>query len=155
MGRVERERTTCARGVGHRRRGGQEGTATYTGDLTEDAIREAPICGTTTYQHTQTFTGQDLTVSGTRQGDRVELVFAGDVRYTMEGTGAGEGCATEPVAVAYVMSAADFRALTGELVDGRFEDELVIDMPQPFQGTTTVHTLIEQKGQVEEGAPVG
>ena len=131
-------------------------TAAYTGELTWNAIREAPICGTTTYQHTQTFAGQDLTVSGTRQGDRVELVFAGEVLYTQEGTGAGEGCAPEPVAVDMTYDAADFAALTGDLVDGRYEHDLVTDYPVPeSQGTVTVHTLIEQKRQDEEGAPVG
>jgi hypothetical protein len=133
-----------------------EGTAAYTGELIWNATREAPICGTTTYQNTQTFTGQDLTVSGTRQGDHVELVFAGEVRYTQEGTGAGEGCATEPIAEDMTYAAAEFPALTGELVDGRYEHELVIDYPVPeSQGTVTVLTLIEQKGQDEEGAPVG
>jgi hypothetical protein len=53
-------------------------------------------------------------------------------------------------------AAADFPALTGELVDGRYEHELVTDYPVPqSQGTFTVHTLIEQKGHDEERAPVG
>jgi hypothetical protein len=66
-----------------------EGIAAYTGEPIWNAIREAPICGTTTHQNTQSFTGQDLTVSGTRQGDQVELVFAGEVQLTQEGTNSG------------------------------------------------------------------
>jgi hypothetical protein len=46
-------------------------------------------------------------------------------------------------------------ALTGELVDGRYEDEQVHEHPPPLQGSATVHTLIEQKGQENAGAPVG
>jgi hypothetical protein len=44
-----------------------------------------------------------------------------------------------------VEDVADFPALTAELVDGRYEQEPVIDYPVPqSQGTVTVHTLIEQ-----------
>ena len=45
--------------------------------------------------------------------------------------------------------------LTGELVEGRYEDEQVHECPSPVQCSITVHTLIEQKGQENAGAPVG
>lgn len=133
-----------------------EGTATYIGEFPNNIEREAPICGSQSWQHTQTVTGQNLTVSGTRQGDRVELTFHGEVRWTNEGTINGQGCATEPVAMDMTYEAAVIiPALAGELVEGRYEDEQVTDLPQPMQGILTIHTLIEQKGQDEAGAPVG
>jgi len=45
--------------------------------------------------------------------------------------------------------------LTGELVEGRYEDEQVHECPSSVQCSITVHTLIEQKGQENAGAPVG
>jgi hypothetical protein len=133
-----------------------EGTATYAGELTEEVGREAPICGSQSWQHTLAYAGQDLIVSGTRQGDHVELVFQGEVRYTDEGMIAGQGCSIEPVAIDMTYAAPDLLGtLTGELVDGRYENEEVIEYPQPLQGAITMHTVIEQKGQDGAGAPVG
>jgi hypothetical protein len=137
--------------------GRMEGMAAYAGELTWNAEAQSPACGSQSFQITQSFTGQDLTVSGTRRGDRVELVFAGEVQVTQEGTNSGgQDCAIDSIAMDMTYAAADFPALTGELVDGRYERELVTDYPMPqSQGTITVHTLIEQKGQEGEGAPVG
>jgi hypothetical protein len=133
-----------------------EGTATYGGQITNGIEREAPACGSQSWQHIQTYTGQDLTVSGTRQGNQVELVLAGEVRFTDEGIVNGQGCASEQRAVNMTYAAAEMiPTLTGELVDGRYEDEQVHAHPPPLQGSATVHTLIEQQGQENAGAPVG
>ena len=64
----------------------------------------------------------------------------------------GQDCASDQIAMDMTNAAADFPALTGELVDGRYEHELVTDYPVPqSQGTVTAHTLIEQKRQDEGG----
>jgi hypothetical protein len=95
-------------------------------------------------------------VSGNRQGNQVELVLAGEVRFTDAGIVNGQGCATEQRAVDMTYSAAELiPALTGALVDGRYQNEQVYENPPPLQGSVTVHTLIEQKGQDNAGAPVG
>ena len=101
---------------------------------------------------------QRTTVSGTRQGNRVELVLAGEVRFTDEGIDlGGEGLRERAERNGYdLCRRRTLPAFTGELVDGRYEDEQVNEYPPPLsQGTVTVHTLIEQKGQENAGAPVG